>query len=143
MRDKTRSVWDYFLSRKEQFLNDKYDGTIDDNVRGNERMIFPQVGQVRWWSDAFGRTDAEMNGAGLPPPTGQSVEEDAAVLTGVETADSATGIGAPGKAVSNGATGGISALTAGVSSLGIRHSFGGRDSRSVTDAKAQLEVEMQ
>jgi len=41
--ERTRSVWDYFLSRKEQFLNPKYEAVIDDNVRGKERLIFPRT----------------------------------------------------------------------------------------------------
>ena len=61
VREKTRSVWDYFLSRRGQFLNDKYDAMIDDNVRGHERLILP-TSEVRWWFEAFGRTAAEMNG---------------------------------------------------------------------------------
>ncbi|KPI44563.1 Phosphoinositide 3-phosphatase [Cyphellophora attinorum] len=61
--DRTRSVWDYFLSRKEQFLNPKYDPDVDDNVRGKERLIFPRIAETRWWHELFGRTDDEMNGA--------------------------------------------------------------------------------
>ncbi|KAL9037965.1 MAG: hypothetical protein Q9214_005471, partial [Letrouitia sp. 1 TL-2023] len=69
--EKTRSVWDYFLSRREQFLNDRYDATVDDNVRGSERLILPVTGEVRWWSEVFGRADIEMNGSGLvAPPMG-------------------------------------------------------------------------
>ena len=61
--ERTRSVWDYFLSRREQFLNPKYDsGAVDDRVSGRERLIFPRPEEVRWWNEVFGRTDAEMNG---------------------------------------------------------------------------------
>jgi myotubularin-related protein 6/7/8 len=60
--ERTRSVWDYFLSRKKEFTNDKYDGgVIDDNKRGAERLIRPRVAAVRWWSEVFGRSDEEMN----------------------------------------------------------------------------------
>ncbi|KAL8746560.1 MAG: hypothetical protein Q9190_001444 [Brigantiaea leucoxantha] len=62
VREKTRSVWDYFLSRREQFLNEMYQPLIDDNVRGSERLILPITSDVRWWSEVFGRTDLEMNG---------------------------------------------------------------------------------
>jgi Myotubularin-like phosphatase domain len=58
---KTRSVWDYFLSRKDSFLNPKYDPVVDDNVRDKERLIFPRVEEVRWWAEIFGRSDEEMN----------------------------------------------------------------------------------
>ena len=69
-RERTRSVWDYFLARRDQFVNPIYDPIIDDNKRGNERLIFPRVDEVRWWSEAFGRTDAEMNGT---RPSGSAI----------------------------------------------------------------------
>ncbi|KAF2274966.1 phosphatases II [Westerdykella ornata] len=59
---RTRSVWDYFLCRKQEFLNEKYDPVVDDSIRGKERMIFPQRGKVRWWAEVFGRADEDMNG---------------------------------------------------------------------------------
>ena len=58
---RTRCVWDYFLSRRDGFLNLKYEPVVDDNVRGNERLIFPRVEEVRWWAEIFGRSDEEMN----------------------------------------------------------------------------------
>ncbi|RMD42060.1 hypothetical protein DV735_g3066, partial [Chaetothyriales sp. CBS 134920] len=58
----TRSVWDYFLSRKHEFLNPNYDPVVDDKVRGKERLILPRTDEVRWWHELFGRTDEEMNG---------------------------------------------------------------------------------
>jgi hypothetical protein len=63
LRERTRSVWAYFLSRRQEFTNDKYDPTIDDHVKGRERLIFPRLGEVRWWHQVFNRTDDEMNGA--------------------------------------------------------------------------------
>lgn len=62
LSERTRSVWDYFLARKKEFLNPKYDPVVDDNVRGRERLIFPRTVEVRWWHELFGRTDDEMNG---------------------------------------------------------------------------------
>ena len=62
---RTRSVWDYFLCRRDGFLNPRYDPVVDDKVRGQERLIFPRVDQVRWWAELFGRTDEEMNGGGV------------------------------------------------------------------------------
>ncbi|KAI0851698.1 phosphatases II [Daldinia vernicosa] len=59
--ERTRSVWDYFLSRKPEFINRDYDATIDDRQSGRERLIFPKLSDVRWWHQLFGRTDAEMN----------------------------------------------------------------------------------
>ena len=68
IHERTKSVWDYFLGRKEQFIYDKYDPIIDDNIRGKERLILPND-EVRWWFELFGRTDAEMNGPPVPSST--------------------------------------------------------------------------
>ncbi|KAI4932590.1 hypothetical protein J4E85_002988 [Alternaria conjuncta] len=107
-KERTRSVWDYFLCRKQEFMNPNYEPEIDDAVRGKERMIFPRKGEARWWAECFGRTDEEMNsfGSQLPPTltpqtsnasTGRSgtstpiVQEP--IVTGTETAEGATGAG--------------------------------------------------
>ena len=146
--EKTRSVWDYFLSRKGQFLNDKYEGNIDDNVRGQERLILPVPGKVKWWNELFGRTDAEMNGPvrrrynqGLDGTDSSFTN----IITGVETADDAAGTGAPGKMMSNGdAPGGIkSTLAAGVANLGIGIGKGKDGRRSPLGVQREMEVEMQ
>ncbi|KAK0711412.1 protein-tyrosine phosphatase-like protein [Lasiosphaeris hirsuta] len=63
LAERTRSVWAYFLSRRPEFTNDQYDATIDDHIKGRERLIFPRLGEVRWWHQLFNRTDDEMNGA--------------------------------------------------------------------------------
>ncbi|KAK4204484.1 protein-tyrosine phosphatase-like protein [Triangularia verruculosa] len=62
LRERTRSVWGYFLSRRPEFTNEQYDPTIDDHTKGRERLIFPRLGEVRWWHQVFNRTDDEMNG---------------------------------------------------------------------------------
>jgi myotubularin-related protein 6/7/8 len=157
VREKTRSVWDYFLSRKEQFLNEKYDSTIDDNVRGQERLILPIAGEVRWWHELFGRTNTEMNGpppshrrhvTASPSPVTDGAPAPPTVLTGVETADNAIGTGAPGKSASEiTANGAASILAAGVAALNVvggRRSQDERTSASVLkQAKQEMEVEMQ
>jgi hypothetical protein len=63
LQERTRSVWAYFLSRRQEFMNEQYDPTIDDHTKGRERLIFPRLGEVRWWHQVFNRTDDEMNGA--------------------------------------------------------------------------------
>ena len=144
VREKTRSVWDYFLSRREQFLNDRYDETIDDNERGHERLIFPKPGEIRWWNELFGRTDAEMNGSsgsfnqGLDSSGGSSM-----VLTGVETADESFGPGAPTRSPPNGISGGMSTLSASVAALGLGKSKTDGGSKSPSRAKEEIAVEMQ
>ena len=151
IRGKTRSVWDYFLSRKEQFLNEKYDATIDDNVRGSERLLLPVVGEVRWWHELFGRTDAEMNGARvvLQPQTHTLGNGETTILTGVETADEAVGEGVPGK--ESGPDGPASVLAAslasGLAGLGIGKRKGQETSSGLktpnAGLKEEMEVEMQ
>ena len=136
--EKTRSAWDYFLSRREQFINDKYDATIDDNVRGQERLVLPGTGELRWWHELFGRTDAEMNGPTRNRAQGESWV-DPTVLTGVETADKSVGAGAPGKALPNGDASALSTLAAGLGGLGISKGKGNDPST----VKREIEVEMQ
>lgn len=60
-QERTRSAWDYFLSRRAEFANPDYDPTVDDRQSGRERLLFPRLGDIRWWATAFGRADAEMN----------------------------------------------------------------------------------
>ena len=60
-KDKTSSVWDYFLARRAEFTNPDYDGTIDDHVKGRERILFPNLKDIRWWHQVFHRSDEEMN----------------------------------------------------------------------------------
>lgn len=118
LQERTRSVWDYFLARKKEFTNPKYDAEIDDNVRGKERLVFPVTDGVRWWNEIFGRTDEEMNGK----PSALKVQVNGAsdgesemssygqmstsapvsrsrtpVLTGVETSEASVGVASPPK----------------------------------------------
>ncbi|GAM90275.1 hypothetical protein ANO11243_083170 [Dothideomycetidae sp. 11243] len=88
--ERTTSVWDYFLARRAQFMNDSYDSTIDDNVKGKERLLFPDASKVRWWADAFARSDEEMNGT-LSAPAASLPREEENVVTGIESADVAAG----------------------------------------------------
>lgn len=151
IREKTRSVWDYFLSRKEQFLNEKYDATIDDNVRGSERLLLPVAGEVRWWHELFGRTDAEMNGtrvASQPQPHTLG-NGNTTVLTGVETAEEAVDEGVLGK--ESGLDGPASVLAAGLASGLAGLGIGKRKGRETSSGwktpnaglKEEMEVEMQ
>ena len=134
-RERTRSVWDYFLARREQFTNPQYDPVIDDHQRGKERLIFPRVNETRWWSEAFGRTDAEMNGPRLsatPPAPSDSPAERTSVLTGIETATQSSN--PVGKIVPDAASAGMAAVTSGISKL----AFPERE-----DTPKELAVEMQ
>jgi hypothetical protein len=143
-KERTRSVWDYFLSRREQFLNPKYDPLIDDNKRGKERLIFPRLSEVRWWHEAFGRTDAEMNGPRHGPSRDSSTGRRTPVLTGVETTRQAIGSGLPGKTVPAAAATGMAALTAGLSNLGLpKNKENSQGSKSSSNGTSEMEVEMQ
>ena len=168
--ERTRSVWDYFLSRRPEFINPKYDPTVDDSVRGQERMIFPRKGEVRWWAEVFGRQDEEMNGpaclpTGVPTLTPTTSHMSNApngamtparsgtstpvftvpVVTGIDTADEVVGVGTAmhpkaGASLSQGAAG----LAAGLANLGIGRSSGSpQRSRSPRAAREVMEVEMQ
>ncbi|KAL8867007.1 MAG: hypothetical protein Q9174_005939, partial [Haloplaca sp. 1 TL-2023] len=132
VKTRTRSVWDYFLSRRQQFLNPSYDATVDDNVRGKERLVLPKAEEVRWWNEVFGREDREMNGvatAGSMKMRNGEVGETAtmaeSVLTGVETAEQKLGAvpiiegddGSAGTEEGKGAMGKKS-LAAGIKGLG-------------------------
>ncbi|EWC48507.1 hypothetical protein DRE_07727 [Drechslerella stenobrocha 248] len=64
---RTRAVWDYFLARRQEWMNPEYDVSVDADERGvGGRVIFPAIGTsgvgVRWWPEIFGRTNDEMNG---------------------------------------------------------------------------------
>ena len=63
VQERTRSVWDYFISRRQEFTNPDYNPVVDDNTRGKERLLFPRIKEVRWWHQVFNRTDEDMNAA--------------------------------------------------------------------------------
>lgn len=143
-KERTRSVWDYFLARREQFLNPQYDPVVDDHKRGKERLIFPQLNEVKWWSEAFGRTDAEMNGvrsaSNAAPISRDASRVRAPVLTGVETSQNSVGNGAQDRESPKVVPTEMDAVTSGVSDLALpKTKENGPNSRTIS----QMEVEMQ
>lgn len=54
----TRCIWDYFLSRKDEFKNPNY-VPYDD-------VIMPDPSSLRWWSASFAQPDENMN---IPSPS--------------------------------------------------------------------------
>lgn len=62
-KSRTSSVWDYFLSRRPEFTNPDFSSAIDDHVKGRERLLFPDIKEIRWWHQVFNRSDEEMNAA--------------------------------------------------------------------------------
>jgi len=144
-RERTRSVWDYFLARREQFINPRYDAEIDDHQRGKERLIFPRPKETRWWNELFGRTDGEMNG---PVPAGASVLAgsdspgggQAPVLTGIETAHSSDSSEGSGHNIQSAAASGMADVQAGISKLSVQK---GQGPESKADKRQEMGVEMQ
>ncbi|KAH6671538.1 myotubularin [Plectosphaerella plurivora] len=60
--ERTASVWCYFLARRPEFTNKDYDAVVDDHDKERERIIIPDLENIRWWHQSFNRTDEEMNG---------------------------------------------------------------------------------
>ncbi|OLL25056.1 Phosphoinositide 3-phosphatase [Neolecta irregularis DAH-3] len=58
VRENTRSLWDYFLTRRSDFVNECYNPALD---LPGDTVLLPDPKHVQWWSDVFGRTDEEMN----------------------------------------------------------------------------------
>lgn len=145
-RDRSRSVWDYFLARREQFTNPQYDPEVDDHQRGKERLIFPRIKETRWWSESFGRADAEMNGP-HPGSVAAAGGDNASmprtpVLTGIETANQSSEAGASGAGTSipNTAATGLAAVTSGISNLTMPKN---QQPAPKADDTREVEVEMQ
>lgn len=69
VRERTRSVWDYFLARRAMWKSEIYDAAADGVERerdvGGGRVLFPRSGAaVKWWEELWGRDGGEMNGVG-------------------------------------------------------------------------------
>jgi hypothetical protein len=152
-KERTKSVWDYIYSKREEFLNKQYDPTVDDHIQGKERIILPEKEKVRWWAEMFGRTDEEMNGPpltiGAPAPMLGPEVNMPPVVTGIETADQAIGVGStrrpqppPNRVMAQGQE----ALNAGLARLGLGRSGGSPSPsrpRTPRASKEMMEVEMQ
>lgn len=66
--NKTRSVWDYFRSRRKQFINPNFvqrDTSVkeDKEVAEDEKVewISPDLKKIQWWWQLYGKKDSEMN----------------------------------------------------------------------------------
>jgi len=85
VKERTRSVWDYFLARRKMWLNAKYNPDVDGEEYEREldggRVLFPKTGPgaIKWWAPCWGREDNEMNGSplnfghGETHPSGSSI----------------------------------------------------------------------
>ncbi|KAK1140365.1 phosphatidylinositol-3-phosphatase ymr1 [Aspergillus melleus] len=143
-KERSRSVWDYFLARREQFLNPQYDSVIDDHKRGKERLIFPRLNEVKWWSEAFGRTDAEMNGvrsaSATAPISRDTSRARTPVLTGVESFHSPVGNAANDRESPKAVAAKMDDVSLGVSDLSFSKN---KENGQASKAISQMEVEMQ
>ncbi|TLD14828.1 protein phosphatase [Venturia nashicola] len=128
-KKKTRSVWDFFLAQRQNWLNPKYDPEIDDRKPYKERLIFPEKDKVRWWASVFNRPDADMNGVG-PGPVLTEAEIEKPAIVAVESADKKVTIDADTTA-SSGSTG----SSTGEGLTGTVTDLPERSSRSVVAAK--------
>ncbi|KAF2668879.1 phosphatases II [Microthyrium microscopicum] len=60
-KERTASVWGYFLQKRANFINKEYDPVIDEYDDNRKSLIQPNPEDVRWWHELLGRTEAEMN----------------------------------------------------------------------------------
>ncbi|KAK9359669.1 protein-tyrosine phosphatase-like protein [Lipomyces starkeyi] len=58
---RAQSVWDYFVVRKQEFINPRYVPDLDQGDRGADAVIFPDPKNIRWWHEVFGRSEEEMS----------------------------------------------------------------------------------
>lgn len=153
VKERTRSVWDYFLARRSEFLNQDYDAMVNDNVRGKERLLFPRVNDVRWWAEAFKRSDDELSAKAVSDAgLGTTIQAtDNKILAGMESSGEGS-INVDANSVqsspklhgilSQGAAGFAAGLVNLNAGSGKSSPVGGR-SKSPQGAQKPMEVEMQ
>jgi myotubularin-related protein 6/7/8 len=90
VKERTRSVWDYFLARRKMWINERYNPDADGEAHEREieggRVIFPRTlsGSVKWWAMCWGRTDGEMNdNASNVSPSASPVGEPSAATAAI------------------------------------------------------------
>lgn len=85
--DKISSVWDYFNSEKEQYLNPSYDSSVTKERGDDKDVLFPDPKAVKYWAKLFGKTDTELNAiddspSSNSPLTGRMTPDDKGVGPG-------------------------------------------------------------
>lgn len=156
VKERTRSVWDYFLARRAQWTNELYDPAADSAERerdvGGGRVLFPKSGgAVRWWEEVWGREGGEMNGNVVPLGVGIGGIEERSRTPTMTAAEFGTGAaaGTAGSAVAGlgagvgagvlGVAGRLGGVVEGVKGLSIGV---GRSEPTERRARTPLEVEM-
>ncbi|BFZ55754.1 phosphatidylinositol-3-phosphatase ymr1 [Savitreella phatthalungensis] len=78
LNTKTHSIWEYFLSNKQDWVNPDYvkEGTVPagDTMDRRDAWLEVDVSKVRWWAALFNRSDEEMNGQPVPISAGATME---------------------------------------------------------------------
>lgn len=73
-QDKTHSIWDYFNTHKQDFINELFDPKKDQDLVDDGGVLFPDVQNLKYWSGLFNRSDDEVNEApvyGIAHPLAQ------------------------------------------------------------------------
>lgn len=92
---KTKSVWDYFKSRREEFTNKSYvappytQSVEDDDVD----WILPDLNKVQWWWQLYGRRYTEMNGPVEPTDKNKNNDDYGNVTNGASYKEFFKGMG--------------------------------------------------
>ncbi|RCI04412.1 hypothetical protein CU098_008094 [Rhizopus stolonifer] len=60
-QDKTYSIWDYFNSDKQRFVNHLYDPMKDKDLVDDGGVLMPDASKVKYWATLFKREDDEVN----------------------------------------------------------------------------------
>ncbi|ORY82044.1 mtmr6 myotubularin related protein 6 [Protomyces lactucae-debilis] len=83
---RTRSVWDHFLAKRDAYLNQDYvaEAAADGESPRQDTWLECNVKLVKWWHTAFNREDAEMNTVEVRTAAGAGDEVDV-VDTSVDT----------------------------------------------------------
>ncbi|KAI8376256.1 protein-tyrosine phosphatase-like protein [Radiomyces spectabilis] len=58
---KTSSIWDYFNSYKENFVNPLFDPKKNEDIVDGGGVLFPDARKIRYWAQLFNRNDDEVN----------------------------------------------------------------------------------
>lgn len=76
---KTRSVWDHFISKKSLFINKNYHSQNEQTP--DEDWISPDLSEVKWWAQLYGRKSEEME---------VSTDEKVTTIRATQNVDTAT-----------------------------------------------------
>ncbi|CAO3704043.1 unnamed protein product [Rhizopus stolonifer] len=67
-QEKTLSIWDYFNTNREKYINTLYDPMKDKDLVDDGGVLIPDPTKVKYWASLFKREDDEVNGSLIPSP---------------------------------------------------------------------------